>query len=134
MRHTVFALILLFMSAACGAPSHPHKQEVCEQDADCDGLFEWEDNCRWAPNPDQTNSDTDQMGDACDPCDLDPGNDIDQDGDCGDVDNCPGTHNPDQLNTDADGFGDVCDQTPTGDPHAATIADHESRLDVLEGN
>lgn len=88
-------------------------------DTDCDGVIDQtsysdqgpNDNCTQACNPDQTNSDTDAYGDACDPCPFDPGNDIDADGVCGDVDNCPAHINGDQQDADTDGFGDVCDQS-----------------------
>lgn len=86
-------------------------------DYDCDGIINDDDrvnpvdNCARVCNPDQTNSDTDHRGDACDPCPLDPADDIDKDGVCGDTDNCPAHHNPQQEDADSDGFGDPCDQS-----------------------
>jgi len=50
----------------------------------------------------QTDQDADDLGDACDACTLDAGNDADQDGLCGDVDNCPAVSNADQANADAE--------------------------------
>ena len=38
--------------------------------------------------------DADNLGDACDPCPIDPFNDGDGDGLCGDVDNCATAPNP----------------------------------------
>lgn len=45
-------------------------------------------------------------------CPMDPDNDIDFDGICGDVDNCPNTPNSDQADYDNDGQGDACDPCP----------------------
>jgi len=57
----------------------------------------------------QADRDLDGLGDVCDVCPADPGNDADADGVCGDVDNCPGASPADQTDTDGDGVGDVCD-------------------------
>ena len=58
-------------------------------------------------------ADGDGIGDSCDPCTHDAGNDADGDGICGDIDNCPLIANPDQADSDGDGIGNVCD-TPGG--------------------
>ncbi len=64
-------------------------------------------------------SDNDGKRDECDSCPLDPQNDIDGDGICGNSDNCPFTSNPDQVDCDNDRIGDACDsdlsQCPQGD-------------------
>jgi hypothetical protein len=68
------------------------------------------DNCIAVPNPDQTDSDGDGFGDACDD---DPGcTDGDGDGVCDDEDNCPAVANADQADADGDGLGDACDACP----------------------
>jgi hypothetical protein len=98
------------------------------------------DNCTLVYNPGQENTDGDVIhvyadskevisgiptgnyinyvvnisGDACDPCPLDPQNDIDSDGLCSDEDNCPAVYNPGQENEDEDEFGDICDEYPVG--------------------
>jgi hypothetical protein len=53
------------------------------------------DNCVGTWNPDQSNSDGDELGDACD--------------------NCPAIDNPDQADVDGDGVGDVCDDDGDND-------------------
>jgi len=76
------------------------------------------DNCPGDYNPDQTDSDFDGIGNACDACPNDPYNDRDGDGLCGDVDNCPTVSNAGQEDADGDGIGDVCDNCPDNEnPH-----------------
>jgi len=78
----------------------------CFPDADGDGVSEVDplsaDNCPTIYNPDQTDTDADGQGDACDP-------DIDDDGVLNTIDNCDATVNQDQADADRDGLGDLCD-------------------------
>lgn len=77
-------------------------------DLDNDGVLDISDNCPNVPNPDQADSDSDSIGDACDD---DNDNDATSNGD----DNCPFVANPDQLDSDSDGLGDACDLDADGD-------------------
>jgi uncharacterized membrane protein len=70
------------------------------------------DDCPLDPDPAQADGDRDGVGDACDRCRVDPDNDADGDGLCGDVDNCPASFNPGQADSDGDGPGDACDNCP----------------------
>jgi hypothetical protein len=106
------------------------------------------DNCPFVFNPDQTDSDGDAAGDACDPCtDIDvdgfgnpgfpnacavdlcpfvPGPNVDTDGDgrADECDNCPLAPNATQADADFDGAGDVCDPCPNivgGIPSPMTV-------------
>jgi len=81
-------------------------------DPDGDGIPWLRDKCPEAYDPEQSDSDGDGIGDACDLC-----TDYDYDG-YGDpgfpastcqIDNCPGLANPDQNDQDGDGVGDGCD-------------------------
>jgi phosphodiesterase/alkaline phosphatase D-like protein len=80
-----------------------------DNDFDNDGVSNEVDNCPLTPNPDQLDSDNDDIGDVCDTPDEVIDNDFDKDGILNDVDNCPVNANPDQLDTDIDGIGDACD-------------------------
>ncbi|MBD3218033.1 MAG: hypothetical protein GF310_07120 [candidate division Zixibacteria bacterium] len=60
------------------------------------------DNCPDVYNPDQSDVDSDGLGDACDP-------DADDDGLLNENDNCPLHANSGQEDFDQDGFGDLCD-------------------------
>ena len=102
-------------------------------DAGLDGTLgnDDDDNCRIVANGasetytpgvgDQTNSDTDALGDACDPDDDNDGrNDLGADGRAGGAgvnadDNCRTVSNADQTDTDSDGAGDACDVDDDGD-------------------
>jgi hypothetical protein len=81
---------------------------VVPTDDDGDGVNNDVDNCISAANPDQTDTDLDGQGDACD-------NDDDGDGVADSNDNCQFTPNADQSDQDADGIGNVCDVDPDGD-------------------
>jgi len=83
-----------------------------DNDIDGDGFCGDVDVCPELFNPDQTDTDGDELGDPCDTCPLDPDNNIDGDPFCGDVDNCPAVANPDQSDLDGDLIGDVCDDCP----------------------
>jgi hypothetical protein len=75
-----------------------HLKQVCDSDADCDGIC---DPGEAAPNCS-----------GSDECPYDPENDIDDDGICGDSDNCPNHHNPGQEDTypvEGNGIGDACE-------------------------
>lgn len=81
-------------------------------DLDCDWFLDGSDNCDAIYNPTQADEDLDGRGDVCDSCPLDPDNDIDGDGICGEVDPCPGEAEP-STDTDADGLCDLIDPCPT---------------------
>jgi hypothetical protein len=85
-------------------------------DSDGDGICNDQDNCEFAFNPNQIDSDGDGVGDACEtsPC-ANNGGDSDGDGICNNQDNCEFVYNPNQLDSDNDGTGDACE---TGGPCA----------------
>ena len=76
-------------------------------DGDGDGIDDAQDNCPAVANPNQTDTDSDAVGDACDA-------DDDKDGFEDVADNCPLVAN-DQADLDGDGSGDACDADVDGD-------------------
>jgi len=76
-------------------------------DSDGDGFPDNADNCPGVSN-DQTDTDDDGLGDACD-------DDDDGDGDDDVDDNCPLVANADQTDTDSDGAGNACDEDDDND-------------------
>uniref|UniRef100_A0A0L8H5A9 TSP C-terminal domain-containing protein n=2 Tax=Octopus bimaculoides TaxID=37653 RepID=A0A0L8H5A9_OCTBM len=107
--------------------------DMCDPDADNDGIRNENDNCRYIKNSDQRDSDGDGIGDVCDNCpfdrnanQLDSDNDLtgdvcdtnddkDNDGIQDNTDNCPSIINSDQLDTDNDKIGDACDEDDDND-------------------
>jgi MYXO-CTERM domain-containing protein len=75
-----------------------------EGDIDGDGIPNAEDDCFDVADPDQSDTDGDGRGDACDPCPVDAADDRDGDGLCDSDDPCP-----DQADAPA---GDLCDPGP----------------------
>ncbi len=78
-------------------------------DLDSDGIPDNFDDCPGVFNPDQTDTDGDNIGDACDPTPQ-----LDTDGDTipDAQDNCVLVSNRDQRDSDGDGVGDACDPVP----------------------
>ena len=108
------------------------------RDGDHDGIADDRDNCAHVANPDQTDTDLDGFGDACDtlscppdamgrptstnrdvdrdgvddgcdPCPIGPNDDEDGDGVPDGCDVCPSIADPTQTDTDKDNVGDACD-------------------------
>jgi hypothetical protein len=83
---------------------YDHDVLLARFDSDRDGVPDDLDNCPFVWNPDQTDSNGNGIGDACEDADGDGIPDV--------LDNCPFTFNPDQADSDGDGIGDACDNCP----------------------
>ena len=86
-----------------------------QSNSDGDTVGDACDNCPLADNEDQAEADRDGVGDACDTC-----QDVDADGlgfpaepsmTCA-LDTCPSITDPTNADADADGVGDACDNCP----------------------
>ena len=69
--------------------------------------------------------DEDGIGNVCDQCPLDAGNDIDEDGICDSDDNCVTIPNPYQIDSNHNGVGDRCELFLTVGTFAACVKDIE---------
>jgi hypothetical protein len=103
VQGTVSALGTFVIADNCPNVSNPD-----QADTDSDGVGDACDNCVAVVNTDQRDADTDGAGDACD-------SDDDDDGVLDDADNCPLVANLDQVDADGDGLGDACDPAPGDD-------------------
>lgn len=77
-------------------------------DTDGDGIGDFSDNCPTVANPDQTDTDSDGKGNACD-------DDDDNDGVKDVNDNCPTLATSDFTDSNGDGVGDACTDDDDGD-------------------
>ena len=84
------------------------------EDADGDTVANSGDNCVDVANLDQTDTDGDGMGDACDDND-------DNDSHLDVSDNCPLVSNKGQLDRDNDGIGNACDDKDDSQPARALL-------------
>jgi hypothetical protein len=80
----------------------------------------------------QADEDLDSRVNACDICPLDPLNDEDRDGSCGDVDNCPETFNPTQEDLDGDNLGNPCDNCPSDNNPGQEDGDSDAAGDLCD--
>jgi hypothetical protein len=97
-------------------------------DPDGDAVPSACDNCPDASNPNQTDTDTDGIGDACEVVCAD----ADADTVCDDTDNCPAVSNTNQADGDGDGRGDVCDNCSVVSNTNQADGDGDGRGDVCD--
>jgi len=119
LKNKYHVTLILLVSVTCFMSAmvllSPYTKGPTAGDTDKDTIPDTVDNCPTVPNSDQSDRDSDGIGDVCDQC-----TDTDRDG-YGDPgilqnscpeDNCPDISNANQTDTDQDGIGDPCDTCP----------------------
>ena len=124
------AVLVLVLLSGCSAMFDLSAAE--NGDSDGDGIATSVDNCPSVYNPDQSNLDHDELGDACDACDLSDSADVDMDGIPDSCDGCVGSGVDADMNgvddacescqgngtdSDGDGVDDNCDKCAGGPEH-----------------
>ena len=101
---------------------------------DCDGdtFSNATDFCPMHFDAVNIDSDSDGLGDNCDPCPNDATDDSDSDGVCDGVDNCPQNPNPGQFDGDGDSIGDICDNCPGVANLIQADVDQDNQGDVCD--
>ncbi|MDA8885408.1 thrombospondin type 3 repeat-containing protein [Porticoccaceae bacterium] len=125
--------------------TEPHPDTPTLFDTDDDGLLDFEDNCPTHPNPDQIDTDLDDIGDVCDSDDdndgvldaddsspLDPTNDSDGDGVANNSDAFP-LDSTETTDTDGDGVGDNGDAF-SSDPTETVDTDGDGVGNNMDGD
>ena len=125
--------------------TEPHPDTPVQIDTDGDGLLDIEDNCPDYPNPDQIDTDLDDIGDVCDSDDdndgvldtddsspLAPTNDSDGDGVANNSDAFP-LDSTETTDTDGDGVGDNADAFPS-DPTETVDTDGDGVGNNMDGD
>ena len=150
---------------ACDVCTRDAKNDI-DGDGYCEGTGYLEpkigdnDNCPDISNADQTDTDTDGIGNVCDDdddgdnipdatdnCPLasntsqsdmnsngigDACDDMDKDGTVDATDNCPYLANADQADLDEDGIGDLCDNCPEASNHSQSDSDNDELGDACD--
>lgn len=97
-------------------------------DSDGDGVFDFFDNCRFVASVDQSDTDSDGVGDACNDAE-----DADGDEYADSLDNCPSIVNASQGDSDLDGLGDACDPFPNDPDNEQAQCDADLAQCLAEG-
>ncbi len=124
-----------FPANTCPVDNCPDTANPDQSDIDSDGVGDVCDNCPDDYNPDQVNSDTDTLGNDCDNCDLVDNNDqLSSDTDTlgNACDNCDLVDNDDQANSDTDSLGNACDNCPNDDNDDQADGDSDGVGDVCD--